>query len=379
MASLAARRNAEMVRITIGSMLGLLVTGFATHWLFGPAPLTLLLAPMGASAVLMFGIPSSPLAQPWSILGGNLFAGLIGVFVYSIWPSQPLIAAPVALAATLCLTTLLRCVHPPAGAVALTAVLGGPQIHELGYWFIVNPLMVNSALLLMMAILYNNLTGHRYPATLRPQHTNVHETQDPVPTDRAGFLPEDLEAALEEYEGMLAVGPEELDMLLRKVEQHAHKRQFGKLASEDIMSIDLVLVNQNTPLAEASRLMEKHRLHTLPVIEPDTGRMVGVVDYTSISAHLHSDTMIKLGRLALRHPLRSANTVDTLARGHDEQTVSRGTPVETLVPMMADGGHHAAYVVDDDARLCGIVTQSDLIAALYRGRIGEQPKVMQAA
>lgn len=378
-ASLAARRHAEMLRIMLGAMLGLLITGLTTHWMFGPSHTPLLLAPIGASAVLLFGLPASPLAQPWSILGGNLFAGLIGVFVHSLWPADPLLAAPVALMATLCVTTLLRCVHPPSGAVAVSVILGGPEIHQLGYWFIVNPLMINSALLLITAVVYNNLTGHRYPAAARPQHVNVHDTRDPVPTDRAGYLPEDLEAALNEHEGMLAVGPEELDQLLRRVEQHAHERRFGRLTMQDIMSADLVLVNRDTTLTEAVQLMERHRLQSLPVIEADSGRMVGVVDYTSASHRLHHSTMIKLGRLSLRHPLRAANTVGPLARGHDEQTVPRTLPVEALVPMLADEGHHAAYVIDDKARLCGIVTQSDLIGALYRGRLVAPADEPQAA
>jgi CBS domain-containing membrane protein len=371
-ASPAVRRHAEMLRIMVGAMLGLLFSGFATQWIFGPSLSPLLLAPIGASAVLLFGLPASPLAQPWSIIGGHLVAGLIGVFVHNLWPSDPLLAAPVALMAAVCGMTLLRCVHPPSGAVAITVILGGPEIHQLGYWFVVNPLLTNSALLLIAAVIYNNLTGHRYPAA-RAQALNVHDTRDPAPTARAGYLREDLEAALNEHEGMLAVGPEELDQLLRRVEQHAHERRYGRVTMQDIMSADLVLVNRDTTLADAVRLMEHHRLQTLPVVEANSGHMVGVVDYASASQRLHQSTMLKLGRLAVRHPLRTAHTIGQLARGHDEQTVPRTLPVEALVPMLADQGHHAAYVVDDSGRLCGIVTQSDLIAALYHERIVAAP------
>lgn len=369
MASLAVRRHAEMLRIMVGALLGLLVTGFATLWLVGPASTPLLLAPIGASAVLLFGFPASPLAQPWSIIGGNLFAGLIGVFVHNLWPADPLVAAPVALMAALCVMTLLRCIHPPSGAVAVSVILGGPEIHQLGYEFVLHPLAINSVLMLLTAVLYNNLTGHRYPAAARPKQVNVHDTRDRVPTQRAGYSPEDLDAALKEHEGLLAVGPEELDQLLRRVEQHAHKRRYGRLTMQDIMSVDLVLVNRDTTLVEAVQLMEHHRLQSLPVVEADSGRMIGVVDYVHASQQLHQNTMLKVGRLSLGHPLRAAKNVGALARGHDEQTVPRTLPVEALVPLLADEGHHTAYVVDDKDRLCGIVTQSDLIGVLYRGHI----------
>lgn len=156
------------IRASIGALVGILVTGYVTEAALGMGMgLPLLIAPMGASAVLLFAASHSPLAQPWSILGGNTIAALVGVFTY-MWLKDPIAASGVALAGSIALMSLLGCLHPPSGAVALTAVLGGSAVHELGYLFVLWPVGVNSVLLLVCAFVFNNLTGLRYPPRKEP-------------------------------------------------------------------------------------------------------------------------------------------------------------------------------------------------------------------
>ena len=133
------------------------------HLMLGSsASIPLLVAPMGASAVLLFAVPASPLAQPWSIIGGNLVSATVGV-ACATWIADPVDAAALAIALAICAMFTLRCVHPPSGAVALTAVLGGPSIHSLGFGFVFEPILIQSFALLAAAIVFHALTGHRYP------------------------------------------------------------------------------------------------------------------------------------------------------------------------------------------------------------------------
>ncbi len=151
------------LRASIGALIGILITGYVTELALGMSmALPLLIAPMGASAVLLFAASHSPLAQPWSVIGGNTIAACIGVFTY-MWLKDPIAASGVAVAASIGITSLFGCLHPPAGAVALTAVLGGSAVHDLGYKFVLWPVGVNSVLLLLAALIFNNLTGLRYP------------------------------------------------------------------------------------------------------------------------------------------------------------------------------------------------------------------------
>jgi CBS-domain-containing membrane protein len=115
---------AERLRASFGAAIGIALTGLIGTLCIGPVgSLPLLVAPMGASAVLLFGVTASPLAQPWSIIGGNLVAALVGVTA-ARWIGSPLAAAALAIGFAFGIMSLLRCVHPPSGAVTLTAVLG---------------------------------------------------------------------------------------------------------------------------------------------------------------------------------------------------------------------------------------------------------------
>ncbi len=143
--------------------------------------------PMGASAVLLFAVPSSPLAQPWSILGGNVVAALVGVTAAAFIPHLYLAAAAAA-GIAIALMMTFRCLHPPSGAIALTAVLGGPAIRDLGYGFVLWPVLGNSLLLLGMALALNKLSGRTYPHRIRATPAQ-HGTQDPAPIQRIGFTP----------------------------------------------------------------------------------------------------------------------------------------------------------------------------------------------
>lgn len=154
----------QMAIASFGAGLGLMITSLISHKLLGEVNLRFV-APMGASAVLLFGLPNSPLAQPWSIVGGNLVAGLIGVTT-AMYVPYPALACGIAASLAIAVMFQLRCLHPPSGAVALTAILGGSGVQQLGYHFILTPVLLNSLCLALLAVLFNNLAGRRYPHPL---------------------------------------------------------------------------------------------------------------------------------------------------------------------------------------------------------------------
>jgi CBS domain-containing membrane protein len=206
----------ERLRAGTGMLVGLLLTGLATRLMLGAeANIPLLVAPMGASAVLLFAIPSSPLAQPWSIMGGNIISALIGVTCARHF-TDPILAASLAAALAVGAMFALRCLHPPGGAVALTTVLGGPWVLKQGYDFVLFPIALNSALMMLTAVAYNNLTGHRYPHASQPDHSGTHGTTDARSIDRLGYKPEDLDAVLKKYDEVLDVSRGDLESIFFK-------------------------------------------------------------------------------------------------------------------------------------------------------------------
>ncbi|AWP33025.1 HPP family protein [Pantoea sp. PNT01] len=203
----------------LGAGIGLVLTSLLSHWMLGELNLWFV-APVGASAVLLFGLPASPLAQPWAIVGGNTLSALAGVTVSQLIP-DPAIACGVAACVAILLMFQLRCLHPPGGAVALTAILGGPSVDQLGYQFVLTPIMLNSLTLALLALLFNNLAGRRYPHPLAPQEVKPEPIAMPVSLTRA-----DLHQALQGGE-LLDIDEDDLQELLLRAEEIAGRRQVN--------------------------------------------------------------------------------------------------------------------------------------------------------
>lgn len=174
--------------------------------------LPLIVAPMGASAVLIFAVPASPLAQPWPVIGGNTLSALVGVAVFQHVPDAGL-AAGLSVGLAILVMSLCRCLHPPGGAAALTAVIGSQGIHTAGYAFAFAPVALNSIALVALAMLFHRVSGHSYP------HVPV-----PAPLEAAGLHLEDIDRALAELPDSFDISREDLDVLLSRAEAHAIAR-----------------------------------------------------------------------------------------------------------------------------------------------------------
>lgn len=214
----APMRPQERLVAVVGAFAGIGLTAIALA-ILGPDPaLPLIIAPMGASAVLVFAVPSSPLAQPWPVLGGNGLSALAGVLAVELVP-DPTLAAAAAVAGAVLLMSLARCVHPPGGAVALTAAVGGPAIQALGFGYALAPVLTSSALLVLVGLLYNRGVRRSYPHETPPIAT--------TPAPRIGGLVierRDVEAALEALDEKLQLEPEDLEALVRQVMLAAEAR-----------------------------------------------------------------------------------------------------------------------------------------------------------
>lgn len=144
---------------------------------------------MGASAVLLFAVPHSALGQLWNVIGGHLISAAIGVACYQWLPSNG-IAAGASVGLAIGAMYYTRCIHPPGGATALAAVIGGQNIHALGYQYILTPIAINTATILLVALLFNALFHwRRYPAFLLSKETEKDYTNSGyAPVDHADFV-----------------------------------------------------------------------------------------------------------------------------------------------------------------------------------------------
>lgn len=367
----------EKLRACLGALLGIFISASLSAWLLGlelgtTASLPFLIAPLGASAVLLYAVPASPLAQPWSIMGGNLISAVVGVICLH-YIAHIALAAALAVALAIAAMFLLRCVHPPGGAVALTAVLSGPL--ALQHWpYFLLLVALNSGLLLLVALIYNNASKRRYPH--QAKNENLHKTRDLSPSHRVGFNSADLDAVLKQYNQVLDVARDDLEALLMQTEMQAYKRRFGEITCGDIMSRDVISVEYGTLLEEAWPLLLKHHIKALPVLDR-ARRVVGIL--TRFDFMKHANLEVYQGfEEKLRQFVRRTLRVET---EHPEVvgqimtskvlTTTVDTHIVQLVPVLSESGIHHVPVLDHERRLVGIVTQTDLIAALYRGRLEE--------
>jgi len=206
------------------SGLGAFVGIFATYWIstqfLGATSSLLVVGSMGAGAVLLFALPHAQLSQPWAALGGHLIASLVGVSIAILVPDT-ILAAALAVSLAVVAMHYLRCIHPPGGATALIAVIGGADVQAMGYGFVLL-VMLNALILVTAAMLFNTpFKWRRYPAAWAIK-------QAPA-KDIDGLSIEDLERAIQELDLTVDITEDELLQIYRCARRHPeHSREKRK-------------------------------------------------------------------------------------------------------------------------------------------------------
>lgn len=296
----------------------------------------LLIAPFGASAFLVFVVPNSPLAQPWSVTMGNSLSALAALVVLQTGLS-PAMAAPVAVGLAVVTMAATRSLHPPGGAVALATVMAAP-----GWGFVLTPVLAGSVALVLAGIGWNRATGRVYPFRLPPDD-GAHRTADPAPDRRLGLAAGDVAAVLERLRMSPNIGVEDAARVIDAVGNESVAHHLRGLTAGAVMSRDLVTVLPDDPLPALAKSFRHHRFKTLPVVNAQ-GRYLGL-----------------LGQQDMLGQTNAALTAATLAQ--QVQTVGPDAGMSELMGLLQDGMQQAVPVLDQ-GRLAGLVTRSDLIALL---------------
>lgn len=148
----------------LGSFLGIGAVAGLHYYFFEGTDFLLIIGSFGASAVLLYGAIKSPLAQPRNLLGGHIISALIGVSMMKLFGLFPELAAALAVSLSIVVMHATKTLHPPGGATALIAVISGPKVQQLGYFYVVMPVAAGALIMLVVALLVNNLASNRrYP------------------------------------------------------------------------------------------------------------------------------------------------------------------------------------------------------------------------
>lgn len=353
----------EVLRASVGAVLGLVVLAGLLPLLRDAPAMSALVAPFGASAVLLFAIPNSPLAQPWPALTGNSLSALVAIAVSQL-PGGALLVVPVSVGLAIAAMALCRAMHPPGGAMAMTVALISVQGSPPGMDFVLFPVAIGTCLLLVAATVWARLTGRRYPMR-RFGEMNANRTNDRTPGERLGLDEDDLVGILGRYRQSLNLGAEDLARLIAAAELQAAVNRSPVQTVAGAMSRDLVTVGPGAELGEVAGIFSRHGFTSLPVVG-DEGRLLGVIFQLQLVRHL---ACLSRGDGALR----AEDLMEVQL-----PSVAEDAPLSDVLPHLANHGTYGVPVMSGE-RIVGIVTQTDLIAALAREGAARSAEPMRDA
>jgi CBS domain-containing membrane protein len=196
----------EKIISASGGFIGIFCVYIITQTLVGNEAALIIVPSMGATAVLVFAVPHSTLGQIWNVLGGHLLSATVGVLCALMIADQSL-AAAASVGLAIAAMYYARCIHPPGGATALAAVVGGESVQSLGFEYLITPVAINVIVILAIAIGFNALfKWRRYPACLVK---NDNDSQ-PVNDDYAPIEHADLVYALSQIDTIIDVTENDL-------------------------------------------------------------------------------------------------------------------------------------------------------------------------
>jgi len=215
----------EKLVASLGGFIGITLIYIVSFHFTGASGAALIVPSMGASAVLLFAVPHGKLSQPWSLIGGHLISAAVGVTCYQFIPNM-FLAAGIAVGASIGLMHVLKCIHPPGGATALAAVIGGPAINSLGYEYVLSPVFLNVCIIFIVAIIFNNFfPWRRYPRAAMMRFTD--KTQAKISTTETHQVnKKSIEKALTDMDLVMDITIEDLQRVISLSLQHTSQQQL---------------------------------------------------------------------------------------------------------------------------------------------------------
>ncbi|MDQ6955943.1 MAG: HPP family protein [Mariprofundaceae bacterium] len=352
----------EILVSSAGAIIGIALVVWASHFFVSDAGLPFIVASMGAAAVLLYAAPHSPLTQPWAFVGGHLISAAVGV-TCAQWVPNLFLASGLAVGLAIFAMHQLKCLHPPGGAAALVAVMGGEQIHNLGYLYVWVPVGLN-VLILALAVATTRMLISRH----NQKNPFIFYSDDYVEQsspDYSALSADDLNNALHEMNAYIDVSLEDLNHIYAHASLHAHKRQLGSMTCQELMRTHIASVEFGDYLDHAWSLMQKHALKGIPVTDR-VRRVIGIITVTDFEkeANKHAGNNIEecLKTLLKRTGALSSSKPEVVGQLMTSSviTLSENTPVAEAVHIFAEKNIGHIPIINAEKRLSGMLLRSDI-------------------
>ncbi len=216
--------HAEKLASTLGGFVGIFLISIISYHITGAEGAALIVPSMGASAVLVFAVPHGKLSQPWALIGGHGISAVVGVSCYLLIPDT-FAAGGAAVGLAIGAMHVFRCIHPPGGATALVAVVGGAKIHALGYGYVLTPVLLNTLIIFVTAVVFNNFfPWRRYPtAMMRFTDTPASDQQQALHL----IDKKHIEQALQDIDLVVDLNSSDLQQIFALAMEHAATPTFS--------------------------------------------------------------------------------------------------------------------------------------------------------
>ena len=359
--------TSELWRSGFGILIGMGLCALVLHALSGVGHW--MLVPLAGTLVILYIQPHSPVAQPWPVIGSYVVSCLAGL-VCAYWVTPPQLAVALAMAISVWLMLRLRCVHPPGAAMALLILLDTPP-SPMAALQLLQQVALNVGVALVSTMLVSiYLLRRPYPYSASPAASGTHHTKDADPMQRIGLVHEDLASAIHALDTFVDVQEDELVQIYNLAVDHAFGRHVG-LTCADIMSRDVITAHFDTDLELAWNKLRLHRIKSLPVVDR-FGHLIGIATVADFLRQLDDTSAagmaVRLQGLLRRTPGQTSEKAEVVGQIMSGEVFSAQpeTPIATLIAQVTDRSLPHIPVVDGKRKVIGIVTQSDLLAALYK-------------
>lgn len=329
----------------LASLVGVLMVMWVSQISSGDHGVVFVAASIGSAAVLLFAIPHSPMAQPWPIFGGHVISAFFGVVCFQ-WLGETPFSAALAVAVSIIAMYQFRCMNPPGAAAALGAIIGGPAIHELGYAYVIAPVGLNVLVILIVAIIVNNLIpGRRYPVFSDNRQPETPQNDFSWALGASHIKNVDIDEALENYKSFIDADRDELREIFHQATMNAYKRRIGHITCGELMSNEPNKVTVNMLIEPVRQLMKLRHRVALPVID-EQRHVLGMVTLDDIEQDWPAMTRV----------------ADILNKKTETAYVDQH--VVDIVPIISQQGWRAIPVVDENNILQGVISRTEISRVL---------------
>lgn len=346
----------------------ILISAWITD-LFNKGDQAILVASMGASAVILFIIPNSPLAQPWPFAGGQLVSAAVGV-TCAQFITDTATAASCAVGLAVFLMLILRCLHPPGAATALAPVLGG-NVAGVPLSFVIMPVAINVVIMSLLAVSVNRWMLKRdYPVQSTADKSAAQKREYHNTELRLTLTESDINQALKQMDTFVDTTTTELIKLLEVIENQVYVRLKGHVTCADIMTRKVTTTEFATEVEDAWKTMQTESIRAMPVIDT-SGRVIGMLTRHDFFKHInlsaYEGVQEKIRRFIQRTPFMHSDKPECVGHIMNDKVavLSEDAHIAKLIPLMSQLKHKQIPIVDARNRFSGMVYQADVIAALY--------------